>query len=152
MVLCGGSSAYINVHTSLYQPRETPREFVLKLSFHCLMFISWTAPIPSPFSVSLTLMYWINQELPQLLWLSGFGVVKQTWSLLPVRFLIRAHVWGAGQVPSRGHERDNWLIFLSHTDVSLPFSFPPLLSKIYKWIKSSNLSKAVVTGNSILSP
>ena len=47
----------------------------------------------------------------------------------PVRFLVRAHAWVAGQVPSWGRARDNWLMYLSLIDVSLPLFLPALSKK-----------------------
>ena len=50
---------------------------------------------------------------PWLVWLSGLSAGLQTkgsW----VQFPVRAHAWVVGQVPSRGHMRDNHtLMFLS---------------------------------------
>ena len=54
------------------------------------------------------------------MWLSGLsaGLRTKQWQ---VRFPVRAHAWVAGQVPSRGHARDNHtLMFLSL------FPFPSL--------------------------
>ena len=45
-------------------------------------------------------------ELHWLVWLSGLSVRLQTERLL-VRFLVRAHAWVVGQVPSWGLARDN---------------------------------------------
>ena len=43
---------------------------------------------------------------------------------------------GCRLVPSWGHARGNWLLYLSHIDVSLPLFLPPsLLSKIHKIFK-----------------
>ena len=51
--------------------------------------------------------------MPWLVWLSGLGVILQTKGS-PVQFLVRAHAWVVGQVPSRGRTRDNHtLMFLS---------------------------------------
>ena len=45
--------------------------------------------------------------------LSGLVIVPLT-KRSPVQFLVRAHTWVVGQVPSRGHARDNHtLMFLS---------------------------------------
>ena len=66
---------------------------------------------------------------PWLVWLSGMSISPQTERSL-VRFLVRAHVWIVGQVPSWGHAGGNQLMFLSHIIVSLPLFLPPfLLSK-----------------------
>ena len=61
---------------------------------------------------------------PWLVWLSGLSAGLWT-KRSPVRFPLKAHVWVAGQVPSRGHARGNiTLMFLS-----LSFSLLSLLSK-----------------------
>ena len=55
--------------------------------------------------------------LPWLVWLRGLSAGLQTKGLL-VQLPVRAHAWGAGQVPPKGHARGNrTLMFLS-----LPFS------------------------------
>ena len=54
-------------------------------------------------------------------WIEHWPANQRVNSLIP----IRAHAWGAGQVPSRGHARGNHtLMFLS-----LFFSLSSLLSK-----------------------
>ena len=62
---------------------------------------------------------------PWLVWLSQLTARLQTKGLL-VQFLVRAHVWVAGQVPSGGweeHMRGNHtLMFLSIYFSPLPFS------------------------------
>ena len=60
---------------------------------------------------------------PWLVWISGLSAGLWTKRLL-VQFPVRAHAWGAGQVPSWGHARGNQWMYLSHIDVSLP-PFPP---------------------------
>ena len=62
--------------------------------------------------------YFIIENMPWLVWLSGLSAgLWSKGSLVP--FLVRAHAWVAGQVPSEGaHDRQ------PHTDVSLPFSLP----------------------------
>ena len=65
-----------------------------------------------------------TQEKPQLVWLSGLRAGLWTKGS-PVWFLVRAHAWVTGQVPSRGHERGN------HTLMFLSFSFS-LLSPLTK--------------------
>ena len=64
----------------------------------------------------------------------------------PVQFLVRAHAWVAGQVPSAGHERQ------PHIDVSLPLSpsFPFSL-KINKIFKNENSLKLNATSHSKVS-
>ena len=62
-----------------------------------------------------------------LVWLSGLSTSLQTEGS-PVLFPIGAHAWVAGQVPSWGCVRGNQLMFLSHTDVSLPLFLPPFPS------------------------
>ena len=58
--------------------------------------------------------------------LSGLSVGLWTKGLL-VQFPVRAHIWAAGQVPSRGRTRDN------HTLTFLSLSFPsPLKTKRLK--------------------
>ena len=50
---------------------------------------------------------------PWLVWLNGLSVGLRSKGSL-VRFPVRAHAWGAGQVPSRGRARSNHtLMFLS---------------------------------------
>ena len=61
-----------------------------------------------------------NEERLWLVWLSGLSTGLQTKGL-QVPFSVRAHAWVAGQVPSRGHERQ------PHIDVSLSFSLPSSL-------------------------
>ena len=74
----------------------------------------------------------IKIEKPWPVWLSGLNTVLQT-ERLQVWFPVRAHSWVVGQVPGvRGGERGNWSMFLSHIDVSLPLSLPPLPLKINK--------------------
>ena len=64
---------------------------------------------------------------PWLAWLSGLRPGLWTKRLL-VWFPVRARAWFAGQVPSWGNVRSNWLMYISPTDVSLPLSLPfPLL-------------------------
>ena len=55
---------------------------------------------------------------PWLVRLSGLSASLQTKGS-PVGFPVRAQAWVAGQVPSRGHARDN---HIPHIDVSLPLS------------------------------
>ena len=56
-----------------------------------------------------------------MVWLSGLSTGLQTQRSL-VWFPVRAQAWVAGQVPSWGHVRSNWLVYLSHIDTSLPLS------------------------------
>ena len=42
-----------------------------------------------------------------------------------VQFPVRAHAWVVGQVPHWKQARGNQLMFLSPSDVSLPFFLPP---------------------------
>ena len=59
---------------------------------------------------------------------SWLGVILQS-ERSPVQFLVGAHAWVAGLVPSWGHVRGNGLMFLSHINVSLPpflLPFPSL--------------------------
>ena len=46
-----------------------------------------------------------------------------------VHFLVRAHAWVLGQVPSGGHARGNQWMFLSHIHVTLPLFLPLFPSK-----------------------
>ena len=66
----------------------------------------------------------LNNFLPWLVWLSGLSIGLQAERLL-VRFPVRAYAMVAGQVPSWGHVRGNYLMFLSHINVSLPLFLPP---------------------------
>ena len=76
------------------------------------------------FTTYLLCLYKFLSILPWLVWLNGLSSGLGTKGS-PVQFLIRAHAWVAGQVPSREHSRGNHtLIFLS-----LSFSLPPILSK-----------------------
>ena len=71
-----------------------------------------------------------RQKEPCLVWLRGLSVSLQTKGS-PVQMPVRAPAWVAGQVPSRGHTRDNHtLMFLS-----LSPSLPSCLSKINKILK-----------------
>ena len=63
-----------------------------------------------------------------LVWLSGLSAELRT-ERSTVQFPVRTHAWVAGQVPSWGCARGNQLMYLSHTDVSLPPSLPSPLSK-----------------------
>ena len=49
---------------------------------------------------------------PQLVWLSGLSTCLRAEGS-PVRFPVRAHTWGAGQSPSRGHATGHTVRFLS---------------------------------------
>ena len=60
--------------------------------------------------------------------LSGLSSSLQTKRLL-IQFPGRAHAWVARQVPIWGRVRGNQLMFVPHTDVSLPFSLPSPLSQ-----------------------
>ena len=60
-------------------------------------------------------------EFTCLVWLSGLSASRG----LPLRFLVRPHTWVVGQVPSRGHVKDNHTLMY----LSLCFSLPPPLSK-----------------------
>ena len=60
---------------------------------------------------------------PWLVWLSALSTGLRT-ETLPVRFLVRAHAWVAGQVPRWGHARGNQSVYLTH-DLSLPLFLPP---------------------------
>ena len=63
---------------------------------------------------------------PGLVWLNGLSASLRTKGL-PVQFLVRAHAWVEGQVPSRGRMRSN------HT-LMFPSLSPSLLSLIInKW-------------------
>ena len=56
-----------------------------------------------------------------LVWLSGLSV--GLWSKgSPVWFLVRAHAWTAGQVPSWGRTRDNHTLMFFSLSFSFPFS------------------------------
>ena len=80
----------------------------------------------------------MHKHIPWLVWLSGLSASLWNKGLL-VRFPVRALAWVAGQVPSRGHMRDNnTLKFLS-----LSFSLPSSL-KINK-IKSLKKSRCTRT-------
>ena len=62
------------------------------------------------------------RPLPCLVWLSRVSTGLWTKGLL-VRFPVRAHAWGAGQVPSRGHRETTTHCFFSLSlSPSLPLS------------------------------
>ena len=61
---------------------------------------------------------------PWLVWLSGLSADLRTKGLL-IQFLVRAHGWVSGQVPSRRHVRGNHVLLF----LSLSFSLPAPLSK-----------------------
>ena len=65
---------------------------------------------------------------PWLVWLSGLSAGLQT-ERSPVQFLVRAHAWVTGQVPSGGRARGNQSMYLLHITVSLPLFLPSHLSK-----------------------
>ena len=65
--------------------------------------------------------------VPWLFWLKGLSATMWTERLL-VQFPVRAHAWVAGQVPSWEHAGGNQLMFLLHTNVSLPLFLPPFPS------------------------
>ena len=69
------------------------------------------------------------QQSPWLVCLSGLSTGLQTEGLL-VRYLVRAHAWVAGQVPSWGHAGGNHTLMF----FSLSFSLPSPLLKINKYI------------------
>ena len=54
-----------------------------------------------------------------LVWLSGLRASLWT-KMSPVGFSVRAQVWIAGQVPSRGHMRDNHTLMFFSLSFSLP--------------------------------
>ena len=53
----------------------------------------------SPRHIVRALLMFIEKVEPWLVWLSGLSAGLQTKGS-PVRFLVRAHAWVAGQVPS----------------------------------------------------
>ena len=57
--------------------------------------------------------------LPWLVWLSGLSASLQTKGS-PVWFLVRAHAWVVGQVPSRGYMRGNHTLMFLSLSSSLP--------------------------------
>ena len=62
-----------------------------------------------------------HATMPWLVWLSGLRAALRTKGSL-VRFPVRAQAWVVGQVPSRGHSRENHaLMFLF---LSFSFLFP----------------------------
>ena len=64
------------------------------------------------------------QKIPWLVWLSGLSITLQSKRSL-VWFLVKAHGWVAGLVPSWGCARGNQSVFLMCINVSLPlFSLP----------------------------
>ena len=66
-----------------------------------------------------------EQDEPLLVWLSGLSASLQT-ERSPVQFPVRAHAWGAGQVPwVRGGARGNHTFMF----LSLSFSLPYPLTK-----------------------
>ena len=73
--------------------------------------ISWILNFLSHYVLSMMLLNKICW--PWLVWLSGLSASLWTKGS-PVWFLVRAHAWVIGQVPSRGHARGNHtLMFLS---------------------------------------
>ena len=69
------------------------------------------------------------KDLSWLVWLSLLGITPQT-KMLPVQFLVRAHMWVAGLVPSKGVCKRQQINVLAHINVSLPLLLPPFpLSK-----------------------
>ena len=66
-----------------------------------------------------------------LVWLSGLSADLQAKGS-PVQFLVRAHGWVAGQVPSRGCTRGNHTLMFLSLSFSLPF--PLSKNKFYKQI------------------
>ena len=79
---------------------------------------------------------------PWLVWLIWLGIILQT-KMLQVRFLVRAHAWVVGSVPSRGVCRRPLI------DVSLPFYLPSPLSGINKRKK---IKKRILLGLGVMSP
>ena len=64
---------------------------------------------------------------PRLVWLSELSTGLQTKRSL-IQFLVRAHAWVVGLVPSCECARGNWLMFLLHRDASLPLFLLPFPS------------------------
>ena len=106
--------AYLKVPSALARVRSMsgkqmkslmyfPSPLLLNFCFTCKVPL-----IPDKFFTSSLLK---NVIEPRLVWLRGLSA------------------WVVGQVPSWGRVRGNWSRFLSHIDVSLPFSFPSPLSK-----------------------
>ena len=77
-----------------------------------------------------------KSDPPWLVWLNGLSTSLHT-KRSPVQFLVRAHAWVAGQIPSWEGVRGNRLMYLSCTSIFLSLSFS-LLSSLSKkkWIKS----------------
>ena len=63
-----------------------------------------------------------------MVWLSGLSTSLGAKRSL-VQFPLRAQAWVVGQIPSWGHVIGNRMMYLSHTDVSLPLSLLSLLFK-----------------------
>ena len=59
------------------------------------------------------------------MWLSGLSTSLRTKGS-PVQFLVRAHAWVAGQIPSWGHTRGN------HTLIFLSLSLSLKINKVLK--------------------
>ena len=68
---------------------------------------------------------------PWLVWLGGLSAGLQTKGS-PVGPPVRAHAWGAGQVPSRGCVRGNHRVTFFSLSFSLPF---PLYKEVHKIFK-----------------
>ena len=81
----------------------------------------------------------LKKKYPWLVWLSGFSASLQIKGL-PVRFPVRAHVWVAGQVPSRGCMRGN------HTLMFLFLSFSFLSLSKDKYFKKETFFKKALAG------
>lgn len=61
-------------------------------------------------------------------WLSWLGIFPST-EKLPVRFLVRTHVWVVGWIPGRVCVGDSLSMLCSHINVSFPLLLPSPLSK-----------------------
>ena len=76
--------------------------------------------------------------LPWPVWLSWLGITPKS-ELSPVRFQVRAPAWPARSSPVGTCMRGNRLVFVSHSNVSLPLFFLSLtlslkVNKIFKKI------------------
>ena len=90
-----------------------------------LSLIIGATALPSP---QLTLKH---NYVPWVVWLSGLSAGLQTKGSL-VQFLVRAHAWVAGQVPSEGHVRGNHTLMFLSLSPSLSLSLKKKINKIFK--------------------
>ena len=115
----GGPQTTLCTSNGLQDPNSDPNSVVTTFQSYC-----YSSPLLPP------RFKYKSDLLPWLVWFSGLSAGLLT-ERLPFRIPGQgAHAWVAGQVPSGGCERGNHtLMFLSHINVSLPFSLISPLSK-----------------------